>query len=191
MPALCSGLTTKVVECLGLHHPLLACYLLQGTFRPALPLSPGPWLSARGWWCPAAAERLSAPRGLRARASAAGVGGPEVDCGPACPVWAEKQGPAGEPDMNSVAFPKPPPGMEVEEGLRGALRSCATTCTSGPLGLLSSWADPAALCVPSHQLLRAGQRRLPAQLCPAHGDPAPLPVPARVPAAGGRPALRP
>lgn len=48
-----------------------------------------------------------------------------------------------------------------------------------------------ALCVPSHQLLHSGKRWLPASVCPAHSDAAPLPVPAPVPAAGGWPALCP
>lgn len=41
---------TQRVEGLGLHHPLLACLLLQGAPQPARTLSPG-CLGSRGPWC--------------------------------------------------------------------------------------------------------------------------------------------
>lgn len=89
-------LTARVEERLGLHHPLLACHLLQAASRPALPLSLG---HAGAGWCPALAKRLSSGR--------PGSEAPQLDCRPASPVPGGSQTGAAWPSRS------PTPGVEV------------------------------------------------------------------------------
>ena len=81
MPAL----TTRIVEHLGLYHPLLTCHLLQEASQPALPLSLGNAGCQRGsGWCPVSTKRLSALQPLCAQSSGGrGLEAPQLDCGPA------------------------------------------------------------------------------------------------------------
>lgn len=161
----------------------LACCLLQGASQPARPLSPGhpgshgaPAFCTCAKWHPASTEGPWAVQHLRVPTRTSVL----------LPCVAQKRSQAGH-------HTRAVPPSEAPEG-PGASRKGWSPAAPAPWGPQSccppglTWAPPR---VPSHKLLRRGQRRLPAHLCPAHGDPAPLPVPARVPAAGGRQALCP